>query len=73
MKVTVDLAWEVVPHTEEKVLRNKYTTQIVEFDDTHHAPEQEMPLVGLADFFSEEDRPRLAAKYTKYQLLSGGF
>lgn len=70
--MTLDLPWEPVLHTEEKVLRHRDTGQMIEFTDDLVAPEQEYPIIGIADMFTQEDMRKLMRKYTPYELASGG-
>ena len=64
--------WEEIPHTGERILRNTRTGRIIEFTDDIHAPHEELPMLGLVDFFAPEDLEELRKKYTDYELLSGG-
>jgi hypothetical protein len=70
--MTIDLPWIPLPDTEERILRHYRTGQIIEFTDDIVAPEQEYPIIGLADMFSQEDMNRLMRRYTPYELASGG-
>lgn len=69
---TVDLPWLPVHGTEERVLRHRDTGKLIQFTDDVPAPEQELPIVGLASMFSQEDMDRLSNKYSEYELASGG-
>ena len=63
MNVTLD--WVPVDGNEQ-VLRNKMSGRIVEFTNDPVAPEQEVPVLGLIDFFAEEDIPELFKRWTEY-------
>ena len=69
--MNIQLDWVPVDGN-EKVLRNKMSGRIIEFTDDAFAPEQEVPILGLMDFFAEEDIPKLLERWTEYELLSGG-
>ncbi len=70
--MTIDIPWIPVLYTDEKVLRHRDTGQLIEFTDDYHAPSQELPVLGLADMFSQEDMDKMMRRYTPYELLSGG-
>ena len=68
----IDLPWEPVPLTLERILVHRDTGQVIEFTDDIYAPEQELPIIGLAGMFAEEDLDTLKKRWTEYELASGG-
>jgi len=71
--ITIDLPWVPVQGTEERSIVHKRTGQVLHFTDDVYAPEQEPPIMGLADLMAMEDIQPMKKQYTKYELFSGGY